>query len=83
METVIVEITITATGDKLDFMLPAHVPLEQIIGELIRKLEQYMPSVMIDKENPVLYIQDTTKQISPEQTLAQAGIQDGSRLVLV
>lgn len=83
METVIVELTISATGDKVDFMLPAHVPLEQFLGEMIRKLEQYMPSVMIDKEHPVVYNQETSKVINHDHTLAASGIQDGSRLVLV
>lgn len=83
METVIVELTISATGDKVDFMLSAHVPLDQFLGEMIRKLEQYMPSVMIDKEYPMVYNQETSKVLSHAHSLASAGIQDGSRLVLV
>ncbi|MGI6689377.1 MAG: hypothetical protein GX916_02380 [Clostridiales bacterium] len=83
METVIVELTISAAGETVDLMLPAHVPLDAIMGELIRKLEQYMPSVMIDKEYPMLYNPETLKVLPRSGTLAAAGIHDGASLVIV
>ncbi|MGI6636216.1 MAG: EsaB/YukD family protein [Christensenellales bacterium] len=83
METVIVELTISATSEKVDLMLPAHVPMDAIMGEIIRKLEQYMPNMMIDKEYPMLYNPETLKVLPRNGTLAAAGIHDGSSLVIV
>lgn len=83
METIIVELTISATGDILDFMLPAHVKLDAMMEEMIRKLENYLPGIMIDRDHPLLYNQETKRLIPANQTLAQSGLQDGSRLVLV
>lgn len=83
METIILEITISATGETLDFMLPAHVRLSAMMEEIIRKLENLLPSIMIDPEHPMLYNPETSKLVLPSQTLAEAGLQDGSRLVLV
>lgn len=83
METVIVEITISLTGDTVDFMLPAQIPLHAFMGEMIRKLEQFNPSVMLDKVNPVLYNRENSKILAMDQSLAAAGIQDGAKLTLV
>ena len=77
------ELTLGITGEKFDFMLPAHIPLASITAEIIRKMEQYLPSIMIDKKSPILLNQDTMKALPYDLSLSASGIRDGSRLMIV
>lgn len=83
METIIVEICIGITGSVSDFVLPAHVPVESLVGEIIKLVEQAFPWITYDKEQPLLCDSEKGCVIPGHLTLAQAGIRDSSRLLLV
>lgn len=83
METIIVEICIASTGMVADFMLPAHVQLSKLIGELARLIEQHFQETSFAKEAPMLCDMATRQFLPENQTLAQAGIRDGHRLMIV
>ena len=83
METIIVEICIASTGTVADFMLPAHVQVSKLIGELARLIEQYYQETTFASETPMLCDMNTRRYVPENQTLAQAGIRDGHRLMIV
>lgn len=83
METVIVEICMGITGSVSDFILPAHVPVAALISELIKLIEQVYPHITFDRDMPILYEMEKGLPIPMNATLAQAGIRDSSRLLLV
>ena len=83
MENIIVEITLAATGEVVDFMLPAHVPVGEMIGDLTRLVEQVYQQITYSGEQPVLCNQSEGRMIPLDITLAQAGVQDGHKLILV
>lgn len=83
METIIVEIELGISGERYEFMLPAHVPIAAILEDIIGKLERYQPSVLIDKRAPMLLLPQTGRIVSLENTLAQEGLRDGGKLRLI
>ena len=83
METIIVELYIGENGATADFMLPAHVPVSQLTGELRGLIEQVYPEISFGQETPVLCDMQTCRIISQNLTLAQAGIRDSHRLMIV
>ena len=83
VETIIVEICIGITENVSDFVLPAHVPVDALIVEIIRLVEQVFPHLTFDDEMPMLCDRDKGTVIPGNLTLAQAGVRDSSRLLLL
>lgn len=83
MDTIIVEIRIAVTGRVVDFVLPAHVPVRALLNDMIALVEQAFVHIVVDDELPLLYDQDKAALIPLDLTLAQAGIRDSSRLLLL
>lgn len=83
METIIVEICIGLNGVVSDFMLPAHVPVEKLIRELVPLVEQVFQEITFGGQTPMFFSQTSGCSIPPELTLAQAGVRDSHRLILV
>lgn len=83
MENIIVEIFIAPIGETADFMLPAHVEVRKILTDLTRLVEQFYQQITYDGEQPLLFSRDNEQVIHLNMTLAQAGIKDGHRLILV
>lgn len=83
MENIIVELCIAATGNTADFMLPVHVPVNKLISELIKLIEQVYPETSFEQETPVLCDMLNQRMIPGNLTLAQAGIRDSHRLMIV
>lgn len=83
METIIIEIVLGSTGDVEEFMLPAHVPLSSLLQDIALLIEQMNTQVAFDRGSLILY--DTRQQtlLQPSWTLAQNGVQDGSRLMIL
>lgn len=82
METIIVEIIIGASGDIVDFALPAHVPLSGMLSDIIRLIEQTHPALLIDKASPMLCDVTNGRMLHPHLTLAQSGVSPGHRLLI-
>ena len=83
METIIVEITAAALEESADFLLPAHVPVASLLPEIIRLVEQVHIGVAIDSEHPMLFDRERSVLLSPDETLAQAGLHFGHPLLLI
>lgn len=83
METIIVEISIAASGDKTEFMLPAHVKIEALLPTIVRMVEQTHQEIQYDLGNTMLCDFKTKKILPPSITLAQAGIRQGNKLMLI
>lgn len=83
METIIVEICIGINGVSSDFMLPAHVPVGKLIRELVSLVEQVFQEITFSGETPLLCSLTSGAVIPQDMTLAQAGVRDSHRLMLV
>ncbi|MBR4039076.1 MAG: EsaB/YukD family protein [Clostridia bacterium] len=83
METIIVEICIGLNGVVSDFMLPAHVPVGKLIHEIVPLVEQVFQEITFGGQLPMLFSMTSGSVIPSELTLAQAGVRDSHRLVLV
>ncbi len=83
METIIVELYVPATSSTFDFQLPATGRVCDIVNEIIRILEATQQNLRFDKDLPVLCDLEHGCSLNPGAFIAQTGIHDGSRLMLV
>lgn len=83
METIIVEINIAASDENVEFILPAHVKIESLLPEIIRLVEQTHQELQYDPIHTMLCDTRSQKMLSSGITLAQAGIRQGYKLLLV
>lgn len=83
MQSIIVEIFVPATSAKFDFRLPSTGRIGDIVSEVIRILETTQQNLLFDKEQPMLCDQERGMVLKNQDTVAEAGLQDGSRLMLV
>lgn len=83
METIIVQINIAASDENTEFILPAHVKIDSLLPAIIRLVEQTHQELQYDAEHTVLCDPRSQKILSPDITLAQAGIRQGHKLMLV
>lgn len=83
METIIIEILLGSTGDVEEFMLPAHVPLISLLQDMALLIEQMNPQVAFDRNSLILYDASRHTLLQPAWTLAQNGVHDGSRLMIL
>ena len=83
METIIVEINIAASDENVEFVLPAHVKVEALLPAIIRLVEQTHQALQFDPEKTMLCDPRSQKILLPSITLAQAGVRQGHRLMLV
>lgn len=83
METIIIEIVLGCTGEIEEFMLPAHVPLVSLLQDIAMLIEQVDPNAAFDKDHLLLYDLDHSALLQSEWTLAQNGVRDGSRLMIL
>lgn len=83
MESVIVEVYIPATSASYDFRLPSSGKIGDVIGEVIRVLEATQQNLEFDWEQSVLCDRDREVILAPQDTVAEAGLRDGSKLILI
>ena len=83
METIIVELMLAATGEYIEFMLPAHVPLGSLMDDMAQLIERLNMSVAFDREDIILFDLDRSIVMQPEWTPAQNGLHDSSRLMIL
>lgn len=83
METIIVEMLLASTGESIEFMLPAHVPLSSLLDDVAQLIEQLNLAVAFDRENIILFDLDRSLLMQPEWTPAQNGLHDSSRLMIL
>lgn len=83
METMIAEILIPAISKTFDFQLPSFGVVRDVIREIIYILEQTEACAVFDGEYPMLCHVDDGRILNPGDTLAEAGVFDGNRLLLL
>lgn len=83
METIIVELSVPAISSTFDFRLPSSGRVCDIVDEIIRILEATQQNLRFDKELPMLCDMDRGCPLNPEARIAETGIRDSSRLMLV
>lgn len=83
METIIVEVFIPAITKSFDFRLPTSGRVCDITDELIRILEITQNNLMFDKTTPMLCDIENGVVLNPSSYIAQTGLHDSSRLILV
>lgn len=83
METIIAEISIPAISKIFDFQLPASGLVKDVTQEIIYILEQTESCAVFDQAYPMLCHVDDGRILDPGDTLAEAGVFDGNRLILL
>ena len=83
MQTIIVEIHIPATSATYDFRLPAAGRIGDVLTEVTRILETTQQDLLLDHEQPMLCDRGQERILDPEETVAESGLKDGSRLILL
>ena len=83
MERIIVEIYVAGTDDSYDFDVPAQSRVRELTMELIAILERNDQNAAYDHQCPILCDMDRGNRIDPDSILSDAGIRDGSRLMLL
>ena len=83
MDTIIVEIHIPATSTSFDFRLPAAGRVCDVVDEIINILETTQQNLVFDKEYPMLCDTENGRILNPAAYIAETGIKDSSKLMLV
>lgn len=83
METLIAEIAVPAISKTFDFQLPSFGIVRDVIQEIIYILEQTEACAIFDEVYPMLCHVDDGRILDPDSTLAEAGVFDGNRLLLL
>lgn len=83
METIIAEIFIPATNKTFDFALPAQGRIADVAGRIIESLESVERNIAFDATCPLICDLDHGAVLQPGMTVVQAGIRDGTRLMLL
>lgn len=83
MESIIVEIYVPAISKSFDFRLPTSGRVCDVVEEIIRILEITQHNLMFDKTTPMLCDIERSIVLDPASHIAQAGLHDSSRLILV
>lgn len=82
METIIIEITLGALDEAASFILPAHVPVRMLLGEIIRQVGLVYWNAEYDAQ-AMLLDKESCQPLHPQLTLAQNGVREGSKLILI
>jgi len=83
MESIIVELYIPAISATFDFRLPASARVCDVTDEIIRILEATQQNLRFDKELPMLCDVSSGRALNPAAYIAETGVRDSSRLMLV
>ncbi len=82
MQSIIVEIHVPATSASFDFRLPSTGKIGDIVTEIIRILETTQQNLLFDREQPMLCDCERGIVLKRHETVAEAGLQDGAKLML-
>lgn len=83
MQSIIVEVYVPAISTSFDFRLPSTGRIGEVTGEIIRILEATQQNLVFDKSQPLLCDRERGILLKKLDTVAEAGLQDGSRLTLI
>jgi len=83
MQSIIVEINIPATSSSFDFRLPSMGKIGDIVNEVIRILESTQQNLLFTSSQSLLCDCERGTILKNNITVAEAGLQDGAKLMLV
>lgn len=83
MQSIIVEVHVPATSTRYDFRLPSSGRIGDVLAEMSRILEATQQNLLLDHEQPMLCDRERECILDPQDTVAEAGLRDGSRLILI
>lgn len=83
MQTIIVEIYVPSISVSFDFRLPSTGLIGDVINEVARIIEQNQQNLSLERSQLMLCNMDKNRPLKREDTVAEAGLEDGSRLLLV
>lgn len=83
MQTIIVEIYVPATSSSFDFRLPSTGRIADIVSEVIWIMETTQQNLLFDRDQPVLCDCEQNRILDQHITVAEAGLRDGARLMLL
>lgn len=83
MQSIIVEVYIPAISAGFDFRLPSVGRIGDIIAEMTQILESTQQNLLLDHTQPMLCERDGGRVLDPHDTVAEAGLRDGSTLILI
>ena len=83
MEMVIVEINVPSISTSFDFKIPTGFKVSEVIDEIVRILEVTQNNINFDTDIRLLCDMNNGKIMNPDKLMADLGIKDGSKLMLV
>jgi len=83
MERIIVEVIVPGTGTSVDFDVPAQSRVRELTQDLIEILTLSEQNVLFDPVAPTLCDADRRCVLDRNAVLADSGIRDGSRLMVL
>ncbi len=82
-DKVLVEVLVPASGDKFDVFIPLEIRMSEANGLVAAALNDLSKGKYIAKEDAVLCDASTGNIFDINKFVAELGIQNGSRLVLI
>ncbi len=83
MQSIIVEIHVPAISASFDFRLPSIGRIGDVSAEIIRILETTQNNLLFDRVQPILCDCERGIVLKRQDTVAEAGLRDGAKLMLV
>lgn len=83
METIVVEIVVPACNGAYDFVVPAAASAREIIGEMVRILEEVGQNVSFVRDGTQLCDMEQCLILEGGLSLVEQSVLGGSRLMLI
>jgi len=85
MNRILIEIICAATSKNYDFWIPSKMNILQVIDRIATEITQFElnETLLGKKDDLVLYSYEQSVFLNDEQTMSEAGIKSGDRLLLI
>lgn len=83
MQSIIVEVFVPATSASYDFRLPSTGKIGDVVAQVVQILESTEQNLLIDRGQPLLCDCERGVILKQDDTVAEAELRDGARLMLV
>lgn len=82
MNTIVVEVCLSATNDTIEFLLPLDRPLSELLAEMVKQIVTVKKNIRFAEKVPLVCDLDRHVLLDSSHTLAQANVSNGTRLLL-
>ena len=81
MNQIVVEIWVPGNDGRFDFLLPANIPIAELLEEIRTQIEAMDASICFDREQACILCDTGRRQVLDcAGSLAENGVQNGSSL---